>query len=440
MNATSEHLTQSSFYQCEAEQIRSDIPVLRSLQQQGLADFRRLGFPERRDEDWRYTSVHGFLKHSFRHAPCSSLQDSESLATVMAHRQDDVPWGHKIAYVDGKLVGLDALHAALPPGVLVMPILEALQEHPTKITPHLNQIVQVNHGFQAQNTAMLQLGLFIYVPENICIPEPILVVHWQTHVDQALYLRHVMVAESGAQLTVIEDYQGESNLRYYTNTITELYAGSNALLKHYKIQRESRSAYHVGHLAAKLATSSQVESHVLSLGGQWARSDVCVDMSESRANCQLNGVYALNDQQHMDHHTWVYHNVPDCTSAQDYKGILTGQSRGVFNGQVHVAQDAQRTIARQQNKNLLLSQQAEIDTKPQLDIAADDVQCTHGATVGQLDEEALFYFATRGIDETVARHYLIQAFVAENLKSVGHDTLSSWMSVLLNQHMGSHNE
>ncbi|PJD92788.1 MAG: Fe-S cluster assembly protein SufD [Legionella sp.] len=440
MNATSEHLTQSNFYQDAAAQVRSDLPLLRALQQQGLADFSRLGFPGRRDEDWRYTSVNGFLKHAFRQTSCSSKGDLDSLTTVITNKQADVPWGHKIAYVDGVLMGLDALRAGLPPGVLVMPIVEAMRDHPTKITPYLNQILHVNHGFQAQNTAMLQLGLFVYVPENICISEPILMTHWQTHAEQAMYLRHVIVAESGAQLTVIEDYQGDSAANYYTNTISEVYVGPKALLKHYKIQRESRLAYHVGHLAAKLAAQSHLDSHVLSLGGQWARSDVWIKMTEPQANCQLNGMYALNDQQHMDHHTWVYHDVADCTSAQDYKGILTGKSRGVFNGQVHVAQDAQRTIARQQNKNLLLSQHAEIDTKPQLDIAADDVQCTHGATVGQLDEDALFYFATRGIDETEATRYLIQAFVVENLKAIEHDALSAWMSVLLNQHLGSQYE
>ncbi|MCR9192510.1 MAG: Fe-S cluster assembly protein SufD [Gammaproteobacteria bacterium] len=433
MNVAAESLAQSSYYQFEAEQLRSEQPVLRALQQQGLADFRRLGFPGRRDEDWRYTSVTGFLKHEFQHSKSSKAFDE----TLLISEQSDVPWGQKIAFVDGVLVGLEALRATLPSGVLVMPIVEAIQHCPEKITPYLNQILQSTHGFHAQNTAMLQSGLFVHLPENVVLPEPILIVHRQTSADQAVYLRHVIVAEADAAVTVIEDYQGDVDLRYYTNVVTELYAAPKAQINHYKIQRESQAAYHVGHVAATLTVHSRVESHSLTVGGLWSRSDTSLRFSESYAEGLLNGIYALNDQQHVDHHTWVYHDVEHCTSIQNYKGILNGKSRGVFNGQVHVAPYAQKTVAEQQNKNLLLSKQAEIDTKPQLEIAADDVKCTHGATIGQLDADALFYFASRGIDMAEATRYLIQAFTADNLRAMHHEALADWMNVMLNQHVGS---
>ena len=324
-------------------------------------------------------------------------------------------------------MGLDALRKELPPGVLVMPILEALQSVPEKITPYLEKILITQHGFHAQNTAMLQLGLFIYVPAHICITEPMLLVHWQTRAEQAIYLRHVVVMESGASLSLIEDYQGQADARYYTNTITEIMAGPQACLKHYKVQRESTAAWHVGHLAVKLTTGSRVESHIVSLGAGWSRFDARFALTEPQAECVLNGVYIPSGQQHMDHHTWVHHDAPNGTSHQDYKGIVKDAAHAVFNGQVHVARHAQKTVARQQNKNLLLSKQAEVDTKPQLDIAADDVQCTHGATVGQLDADALFYFATRGIAIQEATKYLIQAFAADNLRAIGHDEFAAWL-------------
>ena len=415
--------TAVNFYQNEAEQSQSEYPLLRSLQAQGLAAFQRLGFPDRHDEDWRYTPVTEFLKQSF-HCP---RPDASPNAQVIISKQADVPWGNKLVYVDGVLMGLDALRKELPPGVMVLPILEALQTVPEKVTPYLDKILTSQHGFHAQNTAMLQLGLFIYVSANIRITEPILLVHWQTRAEQAIYLRHVVVMESGASLSLIEDYQGQADVSYYTNNITEIVAGPNACLKHYKVQRESIAAWHVGHLAVRLAMASRVESHIVSLGAGWSRFDARFALTEPKAECVLNGVYIPSGHQHMDHHTWVHHDAPNGTSHQDYKGIVKDAAHAVFNGQVHVARHAQKTVARQQNKNLLLSKQAAVDTKPQLDIAADDVQCTHGATVGQLDADALFYFATRGIAVKEATKYLIQAFAADNLSAIGHEEFSAWL-------------
>ncbi len=411
------------FYQHEAETVQSTEPLLHALQQEGLATLQRLGFPDRHDEDWRYTPVNGFLKTEFECPRQYALPNSQALV----NKQIDVPWGQKLAYVDGVLLGLDALQKSLPLGVIVIPILEALHSIPEKITPYLNKILITEHGFHAQNTAMLQLGLFIYVPAHICISEPILLVNWQTQANQAVYLRHVVVLETGASLVLIEDYQGQPDLGYFTNTITEMHAGPQASLRHYKVQRESKVAWHFGHLAVSLSSGSRVESHMLSLGAAWSRSDARFALTESHAECLLNGIYRLSGQQHMDHHTWVYHDAPNGTSHQDYKGIVSDAAHAVFNGQVHVAKYAQKTIARQQNKNLLLSKQAEVDTKPQLDIAADDVQCTHGATVGQLDADALFYFTTRGISEQEATQYLIQAFAGDNLRAIGHDAFAKWV-------------
>jgi len=424
------------FYQHQAQTLTSHVEWLAQLQQQALTDFKRIGFPTRDHEEWKYSSTEPFLKQSFTQSKQTEHLDKRAIAVMTTGRQTDVPVGTKIPLVNGVAIGIETLASSLPPGVIVSSLMDATQHHADKLQPYLGHILQHEHGFHALNTAMLHCGLFIYVPKRVCLAEPLLLTHWQTAPDQATFLRHVIVAEEGSSVTVIEDYQGDSASCYFTNVVTEVHAAANAAVTHYKIQREGKQAFHVGHLAVNQATGSQVASHLLNLGGQWSRCDATMNLHEATAGCLLNGIYAPAENQHMDQHTVVNHHVPDCTSDQNYKGILTGHSRAVFNGKVYVAKAAQRTEAKQQNKNLVLSKNAEIDTKPQLDIYADDVICTHGATVGQLDEDALFYLATRGIDETEASRYLVQAFAADNLHQMTNITLSTWMSTLLNQQIG----
>lgn len=421
----------TEFYQQQVQQQTlksvSDSPWLAHLKKNALADFKRVGFPTRKDEEWKYTSVDAFLKQRFANASAINV------AANVIHT--DIPIAcTKIALVNGEVVTTDLTAATLPKGVVVQPLSQALIEHADKIKPYLGQILQNEHGFQALNTAMLQCGLFVYLPEGCCLSEPLLLAHWQDQSQQATHIRHVVIAEVGSSATIIEDYQGDES--YFTNTITEVYAAPKSALTHYKFQRESKLAYHIGHLAVKQTEDSQFDSHLFSFGGKLVRSDVTFSLEAPRARCSMNGIYAPANGQHMDHHTLVTHAVPDCKSAQDYKGILTGHSRAVFNGKVVVAKDAQRTEAKQQNKNLLLSMDAEIDTKPQLEIFADDVACTHGATVGQLDEEALFYLATRGIEYAEASQYLVQAFAHENVRAITDAKLAAWISTLLIQQIG----
>lgn len=411
------------FYQEQARSKASSIPWLQQLQQTGLADFKRLGFPTRHHEDWKYSSLDSFLKQSF--------YTLEPEATSVEPLPYDRQLGHCCSMVNGQVSCLDELKQALPAGVLVMPLSQALLEHVDQVKPYLNQILRVQHAFQALNTAMLSEGLFIYVPAGICLTTPIVISHVQDKANQAVNSRHLIVLESGSSACVIEDYQGDSEKPYFTNAITEVHLEANAALCHYKIQRESKQAYHLGHIAVQQAAGSEFNNHLFSVGGQWVRSDISIDLAEPGARCLMNGVYTPADGQHMDHHTLVNHDAPSCSSQQDYKGILQGRSRAVFNGRVVVAKDAQHTEAKQQNKNLLLSKQTEIDTKPQLEIFADDVVCTHGATVGQLDEDALFYLATRGINREEASRYLVHAFTIDNLRMLPHPTMAEWIGPLL---------
>ncbi|KTD20695.1 Fe-S cluster assembly protein SufD [Legionella londiniensis] len=416
------------FYQKQALAGLSDIPWLKRLQHGALTDFTRIGFPGRHDEEWKYTSVDAFLRQRFN---LNQPSGNEACPPM-----NDVPLGLPVRICNGKVLNAEEVNARLPAGVIVKPWPQAIGEHADLIKPHLGQILSHEHGFQALNTAILQDGLFIYLPEGCQLKDPLWLSHWQDNAEQAVYLRYLIVAGAGSSATVVEDYQGLNDCAYLSNAMSEIAVGKKALLNHYKIQREGNLAYHVGHTAVRQAGNSGFNSHVLSLGGKLVRSDVSIVFREPHAHCLLNGIYVPVGGQHIDHHTTVAHAAPFCHSEQDYKGILKGASRAVFNGKVLVAKDAQHTVAKQQNKNLLLSAAAEIDTKPQLEIYADDVVCSHGATVGQLDEDALFYLAARGINREEASRYMIQAFSAENLQRVSLPGLQDWMKSLLNRQLG----
>lgn len=415
------------FYQQQADDRLSKKPYLASLQTAARQELMRQGFPTRHVEDWKYTSVDSFLKHRFVTPHLPRSDDTE-------HVFEEPLTGQQWTISNGAMSRPSS--SILPEGVVILPLLEALSAFPEKVTPYLNQILKSEHAFHALNTLMMQLGVFIYVPENVDVSEPIWIRHWQNEANQAVHLHHLVVLERGSVLNLIEDYSGDPSACYFTNTVTEVHLAEKAKLTHYKIQRESKKAFHVGHLAVSQAGSSQFDSHSVSLGGQWVRSDITIDFKAPHAQCLMNGLYLPGEGQHVDHHTLVVHGVGDCQSVQDYKGILSGRSRAVFNGRVMVAQDAQHTHAQQQNKNLLCSTHAEIDTKPQLEIFANDVVCTHGATVGQLDEEALFYLATRGIGREEASRYLMRAFITENCRLIELDAIAIWVGQLLNDQLG----
>lgn len=424
------------FYKQQVQKSFSKNQWLRELQENALQDLEKLGMPTKKTEDWKYTPLDQFLKHDFSENTVDDITDKHALEVIATGRQVDVPVGIKVPLINGTVVGLDGVKAQFPPGVIVASLEEALAEHPELLEKYLQKVLVHSNGMEALNTAMLKFGLFIYVPKNIDIAEPILISHASTESDKATFLRHMIVAEKGSSVRVIEDYQGSSASNYFTNVVTEVFVHEGANVQHYKVQREGAQAFHFGHVVAKQLRDSNFATHLLSIGGKWARSDTTIDLTAENANCLLNGVYMPVGSQHMDQQTKVNHQVANCFSEQDYRGLAADSAHAVFNGKIFVAKDAIATTAKQQNKNLLLSNSAQIYTKPQLEIFADDVVCTHGATVGQLDADALFYFATRGIAEQEAKRYLLQAFAADNINKVDDKELSSWMSSLLEQQMG----
>lgn len=416
------------FYQEQAKVGLSTVPWLAQLQSKASTNLSSFGFPTRHDEEWKYTNVDALRKQPFT--------QTNSVTSPVGLNASDVPVKHQLLIYNGLISGEKELAKNLPAGVLILSLSAALTDHADLIKPYLGTILKQEHGFHFLNTALIKCGVFIYIPKGVCINDPIAITHVQDQANQAVHLRHLIIAQEQSQATIVEEYSGESDCCYLTNTVTEVYIGAKAQLTHYKIQTESKAAYHLGHLSVKQSAQSRFASHSLSLGGKLVRSDISQYLQEEHSHSVMNGIYAPTEGQHVDHHTTVNHLVPNCSSEQDYKGILSGHSRAVFNGKVIVAKDAQHTDAKQQNKNLLLSANAEIDTKPQLEIFADDVLCSHGATVGQLDEEALFYLATRGIDRLEASHYLIHAFAQDNLRLIPHRELADWMGHLLTLQLG----
>jgi Fe-S cluster assembly protein SufD len=411
-------------YQQKAQSQLSQTPWVRQIQTEAISSLGGFGFPTRHDEDWKYLNTQDICNETF--GPVNAGQVSEPAAC---------PLTQVIVINDAGVDIPHALQQPLPKGVLVMPMSLAIQNHEALVKPHLSQILPIAHGFAALNMALLSTGVFIYVPKGVVIDEPLVLLHQQTMHEGSRYLRHLVVCEANSQLTLVELYQGDANKAYLTNTATEVFLSPKAVCTHYKLQLESKLAYHVGHIAVKQSMESQFSSHSISLGGKWVRSDLSIFLQEAYAKCFLNGIYAPTQGQTVDHHTSVQHLVPHCSSEQDYKGIVQGNARAIFNGKVLVAKDAQHSEAKQSNKNLLLSSKAEVDTKPQLEIYADDVVCTHGATEGQLDEEALFYLATRGIDKEEAFHYLIHAFAKDNLHYLPEGELAQYIGSLLSQHL-----
>ena len=425
-----------AYYADEAKQLplpQQGLPTWwKAIREMGLQYCQVHGFPTRHDEDWKYTPFQTFLEKNFQHA---QLHRSSTQKPYQSTGCADKHAGYlECAVVDGHVIGLEEIKLQLPDSVQVFPLAHLPQTYAVFLQQYSEQLTPSANAFHALNAALFSDGIFIYVPEGVRCDKPIVIKNRQRNHQQAVYLRHMVILEKNASLVLIEDYAGDADVTYFTNTITQIYLNARAKLIHYKTQRESMQACHFSDvLVRQQGESSEFASHVVSLGAQWARSDIRIDLLAENAQCLLNGIYLPNDQQYVDHHTVIHHKVSHCMSKQDYKGIVGGVAQAVFNGQVHVAHAAQKTQASQQNKNILLTPQATVNTKPQLEIFADDVVCAHGATVGFLDQDTLFYLVSRGLDAETAKRYLIQAFVANNLTMLDDKGMQDWVIKLIDQ-------
>lgn len=382
------------------------------LRREAGARFVQIGFPNRQNEEWRFTPITPLINTPFMAAKRVITSNPAGLTNFLF--PDLV--GHHLILVNGVFQhGLSNI-GTLPDGVRIASLGASLNSEAALIEPHLGRYAAFDsQPFVALNTAAITDGAFVHIGKNVALDSPIHILYFSTEsgAPQASHPRTLIILEEGASATIVESYAGSPEAVYLTNAVTEVILGPNAVLDHYKLQRESDQAFHVATLQIQQGSDSTFSTHSISLGSRIARNDSNAVLAASGIECTLNGLYMGRGNQLIDNHTYIDHAMPHCASHEVYKGILDGASRGVFNGKILVRQDAQKTDAKQTNKTLLLSDNAQINTKPQLEIYADDVKCTHGATVGQLSAEALFYLRTRGIPAAGARSLLTYAFAAD---------------------------
>ncbi len=376
-----------------------------------MARFAGLGFPTTRNEQWRYTNVAPIARTHFR--PATYRPDGLTAADLASFTFGEV--GCQLVFINGGYVDALSTVPQLPRGMRVRSLQSAFKTDRDRIEPHLARCaVAEANPFLAFNTAFMKDGAYVHVPAGLSFNNVIHLLYLSTGGHETVsHPRTLIVAGEGSRVGVVETHGGLSDGAYFTNAVTEIVAGSGSAVEHCKIQRESETAYHIGSLHVLQDRDSTFNSNAISLGGALVRHDIEVNLGAPGGDCTLNGLYVTRGRQHVDNHTRIVHARPHCTSRELYKGILDDSSTGVFNGSIVVRKDAQKTNARQTNRNLLLSEDALVNTQPQLEIFADDVKCTHGATIGRLNQEELFYLRSRGMGEESARTLLTYAFASE---------------------------
>ena len=420
-----------------------NIEWLNRQREKNLARFGRIGFPTTRDEDWKYTSVRGITGKRF--VVDGELDDEQRTVDLSPFAIEGLE-SHRLVFVDGLFdPGLSTIGGAgesgglnaggLDGGLGVESFAMALARDPTYVESLLGSVVQDNgHGFTALNNAMYRDGVIITFAARAEIARPLEIIHYgraQLSISQP---RNLIVCQRQSRGQIIERYVSGGAHNTLANSVTEALLEDGASLDYYLVQNQSAAAYQVCGVWAKQSARSRFSCRTITLGGALTRNDLQVHLDGPEAHCDMLGLYSLSGRQHVDNHTTVVHAVENCSSRELYKGVLDQRSRAVFHGRVRVDEGAQKTDAAQSNNTLLLSRDAEIDTKPQLEIYADDVKCSHGVTVGQLDEGALFYLRARGIGEREARALLNHAFVSDVLSEVEIDPLRRYLeSILLRQ-------
>ena len=384
------------------------MPWVRKLRADAFARFCQTGFPTTHDEDWRFTNVSAIARTPFQLAPQKAPLSKSELEAFAFEGS-----GAQLVFINGQFA---RELSSVPQGLKACSLHEQLARDPEKLRPHFGQYLDIQRDpFSALNTAFAEDGAYLHVRRGTAVEEPIHLVFISTASDRPImsHPRNLLVFEDETEATVVEEYVSLAGGAILSNSATELVAGENATISHYMIEREHREAFNVSTLRIQQGRSANVASHSVLLGGGLVRNNVHPVLAGEGGECLINGLFVGYGRQHLDNYMHVEHASSHCSSRQFYNGILDGHAHGVFHGRIVVHKDAQKTDAKQTNRNLLLSDDAQIDTKPQLEIYADDVKCTHGATIGQIEENALFYLQSRGLDEASARRLLLLAFASE---------------------------
>ncbi len=392
---------------------------LSPLRQAGLAGFAALGFPKLSDEDWRFTNVAPIANLPFTLAGEAVVNGAET--KLIDESAFAKLTGHRLVFVNGFFCAKLSSIKPVAGGARIESLAAALTQDSALIEKHLGQYAHTaNNTFAALNQAFFTDGAFIFVPKGVEVAEPVQLIYISSakQTGETILPRNLVIAEANSKLTVVESYISTGNVAYFTNAVTEIFAGDNARVEHVKLQDEAAKAFHIATIAGEFGRASNVTVHSFALGAKLSRTNIRTKLAGEGLECILNGLYLTKDEQLADHHMIVEHAQPHCASHEYFNGILDDKSKGVFHGRIYVHPIAQKTDAKQTNKNLLLSDDATADTKPQLEIYADDVKCTHGATIGQLNAESIFYLRTRGIGTDMARQMLIHAFAGEIIERI----------------------
>lgn len=415
-------------------QVDLEHPV-HEIRSEAIKNFENRGFPTRKLEAWKYTSLAALEQTDFSIFPGESQGiDYKDVKRYFLNETDT----YKIVFVDGIYSSYlsetthDGVDICLMSAALTKPMYRQI------IELYFNKAASREDSLTSLNTAFTREGAYIYIPKNKAPHKPVEIMHLSTGNEAALMLqpRNLIVVEENAELQVIERHQSLTSNEVLTNSVTEIFAAKNAIVDYYKVQNDNHTASLIDNTYIHQKKGSQVSVHTFSFGGKLTRNNLNYYQDGDHVNSILKGVTILGDKQHVDHHTLVHHQQPDSESHQDYKGIFGDQSTGVFNGKIIVDKIAQKTNAFQQNNNLLISDRSAINTKPQLEIFADDVKCSHGCTIGQLDEEALFYLRARGIPKREAEALLMYAFAHNVLESVRIPALKQRITNLIADKLG----
>lgn len=389
---------------------------IHDIRTEAIKLFEDKGFPTKKDEAWKYTSLNSILKHDYSVFP--KQENAIEYSDIKQYFIHDIDT-YKIVFIDGKYSShlSQTTHEGLD--VCLMSAALTKPKYQLVIENYFNKVAEKD-GLSSLNTAFSQEGAFIHVPKNKVVNKPIQIVHFSTGNESALMLqpRNLIVVDENSHVQIIERHQSLTDNPVLTNSVTEIFANKRAIVDYYKIQNDNLNASLIDNTFVEQKQESFASVHTFSFGGKLTRNNLNYYQNGERIDSTLKGVTIIGEKQHVDHNTLVHHIEPNCESHQDYKGIFNDNATGVFNGKVIVEKEAQKTNAFQSNNNILVSDKATINTKPQLEIFADDVKCSHGCTIGQLDESALFYLKSRGIPEKEARGLLMFAFSNNVLSSV----------------------
>ncbi len=407
----------------------SSSPV-HAMRKDAITAFSQLNFPTTKDEEWRFTNISPLLQHNFIPAEEKVAISTDKLSAYTFENMDC----YLLVFING-IYSEELSHLQnLPAGIVVKNISEAIKENHPAVEKHLGKYADYkNHIFTSLSTMFTREGAFIYIPDGKIVEKPIHVL-FLSYADEKKILvqpRNLFVAGKNSQATILEHYASVGEDIYFTNSVTEIVTDENSVVDHIKLQEESKKAFHISRMEVDQERSSNFASHMISLGAEIARNDFNTRFNGVGGESMLNGLFMIEQNQLFDAHTMIDHAMPHCNSHEHYKGILDDHSRGVFNGKVMVRKDAQKTNAFQENNNIILSHDALVNTKPQLEIFADDVKCSHGATIGQLDEESLFYLQSRGIGAEAAKSLLLHAFASDVLKTIKVEPVRNYIEDIL---------